>query len=629
MKQKSVLIITFILLFSVIFNMDSGGVVTVNAASGGPKLERSNIEDGERDVYADKTFVLIFDRNIKRGPGKIELYNWDRSKREKVEFDIYGDTLEITLSSRMEFSSDYELTLEKNSIVTDDKYKNPMAKRISISFITKKDPKDWDEDDNLESIGKTYGIRFGEIEGQLYGYMDSLKDRKNNWNRVFPTNREIIREYNLGKETADYRNAFLKDFKEGFKRAYEEAFRDENFRSKLVTKEDGLSHGRTIGMLAGEVQGKLDYINGRNNNWELSMLRELGIPWVPGISSNEVDRLIKEKYDLNRESSEYRESFLTEYKDGFREAYNFAFHDENLKVSAGSLDTTYISMSGGEVNSYDGAVKLKIEPGSFYEETGISIGRTILYAGFSGSGITPATDSYSIKMQNLLNSVNLKKPITIEFEYYGPKEGAIHELKNGRWSYLYSRIEDNKIYTDIYTNRYSGGTYAVLINEKYEAVDDIGGHWAVQPIETFLRRNYINGYSDKTFRPNQSITRAEFVKILDNVYNWGGNPPHVGGNFADSSVFGVFTDSISKAVSRKLIKGYEDNTFRPHIPITYQEVEWLMQRVTGRYNFKWDIVAENILKDYYVYSKSYNSKQNYITRAEVVYMLYLLEEGLI
>ena len=51
--------------------------------------------------------------------------------------------------------------------------------------------------------------------------------------------------------------------------------------------------------------------------------------------------------------------------------------------------------------------------------------------------------------------------------------------------------------------------------------------------------------------------------------------------------------------------------------------------VTGRYNFKWDIVAEKILKDYYVYSKSYNSKQNYITRAEVVYMLYLLEEGLI
>ncbi len=609
MKQKTALIVIFTLFFLIIFNTNPNATVTVNASSSRLKLINSDIEDGDENVSAYTTFTLTFNKNIKLGSGNIELFNLDSSRRENIKTDINGHRLRIRPTNRMKSSSDYWLVLEKGSVV--DMSGNSIDE-ISYYFVVQGGSED--SEDNSDSEGKTYGIRFGEIEGQLSGYMDSLSGKKTNWSKAIPLNREIIKNYNLNKETVTYRNAFLRDFEESFKKAYEEAFRDENFKDNLATKEDGSAHGRTIGMLEGENQGKSDYINGKNNNWKSS---------IPS------DITIIQKYNLRRDYFEYRESFLTEYKDGFREAYNFAFHDENLKVSAGSLDTTYISMSGGEVNSYDGAVKLKIEPGSFYEETGISIGRTILYAGFSGSDITPATDSYSIKMQNLLNSVNLKKPITIEFEYYGPKEGAIHELKNGRWSYLYSRIEDNKIYTDIYTNRYSGGTYAVLINEKYEAVDDIGGHWAVQPIETFLRRNYINGYSDKTFRPNQSITRAEFVKILDNVYNWGGNPPHVGGNFADSSVFGVFTDSISKAVSRKLIKGYEDNTFRPHIPITYQEVEWLMQRVTGRYNFKWDIVAENILKDYYVYSKSYNSKQNYITRAEVVYMLYLLEEGLI
>lgn len=611
MKQKTALIVIFTLLFLIIFNTNPNATVTVNASSSRLKLINSDIEDGDENVSAYTTFTLTFNKNIKLSSGNIELFNLDSSRRENIKTDINGHRLKIRPTNRMKSSSDYWLVLEKGSVV--DMSGNSIDE-ISYYFVVQGGSED--SEYNSDSEGKTYGIRFGETEGQLSGYMDSLSGKKTNWSKAIPLNREIIKNYNLNKETVTYRNAFLRDFEESFKKAYKEAFRDENFKDNLATKEDGSAHGRTIGMLEGENQGKLDYINGKNNNWKSS---------IPS------DITIIQKYNLRRDYFEYRESFLVGYKDGFRESYNFDFRDQNLEVAEGSLNVSYISMHGGEVNSYDGAVKLKIEPGSFYEETGISIEKTALYDSFFSSDITPATDSYNIRIQNLLNSVNLKKPITIEFEYYGPKEGAIHELKNGRRSYLYSRIEDNKIYTDIYTNRYSGGTYAVLINEKYEAVDDISGHWAVQPIETFLRRNYINGYSDKTFRPDQSITRAEFVKILDNVHNWDRYPFYIceSKGFKDSPVFGSFANSISKAVSLGYVKGYNDNTFRPHIPINYQEIEWLMQRVAGRYNFKWDIVAEKILKDYYVYSKSYNSKQNYITRAEVVYMLYLLEEGLI
>ena len=615
MKRKAVFMITFILLFSAIFNTGSGGILTVNAASDGPELKRSNIEDGDRDVYVDEIFVLTFDRDIREGPGEIELYNWDRSKREKVKFDIYGDTLEITPSSDMEYYSDYELTLEKDSIVTDDRYEDPMAKRISISFITEKDSKDRDDDDS-DYGGKTYGARLGEIEGQIAGYMDSVNDKKNDWDRAILSDKRLTDTYNLNRETAEYRRAFLNDYKNKFREAYQKAYRAEKFEGTLDIKENALVHGRGIGMLEGEAQGEIDYISGKKNNWEQSL---------PS------DAEIIEKYNLKREDTEYRDSFLTEYKESFRKAYNSAFWGRNLEIAVGNLSVDYVSMSGGEVDSYDDAVKLKIEPGSFYEETGISIERVESYDSFFGTGITFATDSYNIRVQNSFNSVALKKPITIEFAYYGPKEGAIHEFRNGRWQYLYSKIKDNKISADISSSLYSGGTYAVLINEGYETVDDVGGHWAVQSIETFLRRNHISGYPDKTFRPEQSITRAEFVKILDSVYGWDRRLPlvYTSTYFADSSIFGVFANSISRATSLGYVQGYGDNTFRPHIPINYQEIEWLMQRVTGRYNFNWNTVAEKILNDYYVRSKGYSDKQNYITRAEVVYLLYSLEEGLI
>lgn len=42
---------------------------------------------------------------------------------------------------------------------------------------------------------------------------------------------------------------------------------------------------------------------------------------------------------------------------------------------------------------------------------------------------------------------------------------------------------------------------------------DIEGHWAKAAIETSIAKGYIDGYEDQTFRPDQSVTRAEFVKM--------------------------------------------------------------------------------------------------------------------
>ena len=43
---------------------------------------------------------------------------------------------------------------------------------------------------------------------------------------------------------------------------------------------------------------------------------------------------------------------------------------------------------------------------------------------------------------------------------------------------------------------------------------DISGHWAKKEINQFISSGYVNGYEDETFRPDNSITRAEFVKIF-------------------------------------------------------------------------------------------------------------------
>ena len=43
---------------------------------------------------------------------------------------------------------------------------------------------------------------------------------------------------------------------------------------------------------------------------------------------------------------------------------------------------------------------------------------------------------------------------------------------------------------------------------------DIVGHWASEYIAEGTEKNWVNGYPDGTFRPQNTITRAEFVKLI-------------------------------------------------------------------------------------------------------------------
>ncbi|WP_336775411.1 S-layer homology domain-containing protein [Paenibacillus sp. MMO-58] len=63
------------------------------------------------------------------------------------------------------------------------------------------------------------------------------------------------------------------------------------------------------------------------------------------------------------------------------------------------------------------------------------------------------------------------------------------------------------------------GTQALVPDKKVEAAakpsfSDISGHWAASSIETAVQAGILNGYSDGTYKPNNTITRAELLKVM-------------------------------------------------------------------------------------------------------------------
>ncbi len=82
-----------------------------------------------------------------------------------------------------------------------------------------------------------------------------------------------------------------------------------------------------------------------------------------------------------------------------------------------------------------------------------------------------------------------------------------------------------------------------------------------------------------TYKPNEPITRAEFVELAYNASNLVEEDIEL--NFADVAEDHFYYRSIMAAAKSGLVNGYEDNTFRPDNTITRAEVVTVINRLLG------------------------------------------------
>jgi alpha-tubulin suppressor-like RCC1 family protein len=110
---------------------------------------------------------------------------------------------------------------------------------------------------------------------------------------------------------------------------------------------------------------------------------------------------------------------------------------------------------------------------------------------------------------------------------------------------------------------------------------DISGHWAVAAINEAISKGWAIGYPNNQFRPNQEITRAEFVKLLINALGYT-DLDDIKLSFKDDQDLGVWArNSIVAAVKHKLISGYSDGSFRPNATISRIEITVILVRALG------------------------------------------------
>ena len=136
-------------------------------------------------------------------------------------------------------------------------------------------------------------------------------------------------------------------------------------------------------------------------------------------------------------------------------------------------------------------------------------------------------------------------------------------------------------------------------------VSDVQGHWAQESIEQAINDGWINGYPDGTFRPEGTITRAEFVKMVLNAIHltplssnalWLKEhavsvkdpltlTPYSPTAFHDMDTNWLTTQGwLDVAVNFGLVvpSDYNNNMFRPSKAITRYEIAVMVDRAMGK-----------------------------------------------
>ena len=189
------------------------------------------------------------------------------------------------------------------------------------------------------------------------------------------------------------------------------------------------------------------------------------------------------------------------------------------------------------------------------------------------------------------------------------------------------------------------GTMTAMAGQPYS--DLTPEHWCYKKIMQFVDKGYIDGYEDGTMRPDRTITRAEYVKVVNNFFGY--KDGKTSKKFDDVSDDAWYAGYVYTAVERGYISGYEDNTFRPESPITRQEATVILSRILGiddevypkdhvdglaQYSDGYEVAdwAYKPIHSYSVYNfingyedGSLRILQN-VTRAETVELLNILEQ---
>ncbi|WP_221469273.1 S-layer homology domain-containing protein [Cohnella nanjingensis] len=186
---------------------------------------------------------------------------------------------------------------------------------------------------------------------------------------------------------------------------------------------------------------------------------------------------------------------------------------------------------------------------------------------------------------------NFKKPVTLTFKFDASK------IQKGQHAAIFYYDESKQVWVEV-GGQVSGSTitaqvdhftkFAVLATGQASEAGtdepsyaDIAGHWAQEQIKQAVKNGIVKGYTDGTFKPNATITRAEFAVMLANALKLDGEDTSLSSFKDESKIAAWAKTAVARSVKAGIITGYDDKSFRPAANISRAELAVMIARANG------------------------------------------------
>lgn len=155
-------------------------------------------------------------------------------------------------------------------------------------------------------------------------------------------------------------------------------------------------------------------------------------------------------------------------------------------------------------------------------------------------------------------------------------------------AFLSNREEAEKLASPAYRQRMAEAIAMGIMKYLPPRYIDIRDHWAKTEIVTLSYMGIIKGYQDRLFRPEQNLSRAELISLLDRVIgfedllkldrNESQENPENEVHFSDLSEEYWAYNEIRNAAKLGIIVGYPDGTFKPNKGLSREEMAAILYR---------------------------------------------------
>lgn len=156
----------------------------------------------------------------------------------------------------------------------------------------------------------------GYATGKLEGYLDKKRDIPMDFKNNMPKAAFIEGKYEKYKDDRNTMNKIVESYKTGYTRGYIEGYYSDIFPDDNKDKENNTTYGKVFGSLLGEISGEKDFTQGKKNKC---------------VNSKPSDKTIVSMFNLDKETSNYRTTFLKNFKEYFQRSYEESYRQANFE----------------------------------------------------------------------------------------------------------------------------------------------------------------------------------------------------------------------------------------------------------------------------------------------------------